>query len=106
MKSEVIEFLNLRRLPARLDVAQASSLLGFQVHDIQVLIRKGSLKPLGNPGPNAVKYFATTEIEEHAKDPKWLGKATDAISNHWKSENQKAPGTTPDAGPLEHQLAA
>ena len=106
MKSEVKDLLNMTRLPGRLDAMQASSILGFQVHDVPVLVRKGLIKPLGNPGQNAVKYFATTEIEEYAKDPKWLSKATSVISNNWKNENEKRRGTTPDASLLEHQKAA
>jgi hypothetical protein len=45
------------------------------------------LKPLGNPMPNSVKYFATVDILEFSKDRAWLGKATNAVSQHWKEKN-------------------
>ena len=45
------------------------------------------LKPLGNPQPNSVKYFATVEVLELAKDRAWLAKVTNAVSQHWKQKN-------------------
>jgi hypothetical protein len=48
-----------RDLPARLDVAQTSKLLGFAEHDIQILMAVGKLTPLGDPSPNAPKWFAS-----------------------------------------------
>ena len=47
-------------LPARLDAASAAKLLGFAEHDIQVLLRTGKLTPLGDPAPNAPKWFAAS----------------------------------------------
>ena len=52
------ELLNLRRLPAMLNMAQTAVLLGLAEHDIPVLARAGLLQPLGNPPANAVKHFA------------------------------------------------
>ena len=65
MNNEAITLLNIRRLPGRLTVPQTAALLGFAEHDIPILVRKGLLKSLGNPVPNAVKYFAkNTETKE------------------------------------------
>ena len=47
------------------------------------------LKPLGNPQPNSVKYFATVEVLELAKDRTWLAKVTNAVGQHWKQKNQQ-----------------
>jgi hypothetical protein len=80
--------LNVRRLPGRLDVDQAATLLGFQRHDIPVLIRSKLLNPLGKPVQNATKWFASAVIQELAQDEKWLSKATVCISNHWKKKNK------------------
>ena len=50
-----------RSLPARLDVAQTSKLLGFGEQDIQILMSAGKLTPLGDPAPNAPKWFAAVD---------------------------------------------
>jgi hypothetical protein len=42
-------------LPARLDAKLTALVLGFQEHDIPVLIAAKMLKPLGKPVPNATK---------------------------------------------------
>ena len=41
--------LFLPRLPARLDVNQASEILGFLPHEMPLLLKTGLLKPLGKP---------------------------------------------------------
>ena len=43
-------------------------MLNCQPHDVPVLIASKLLKPLGNPQPNSVKYFATLEVLEQAKE--------------------------------------
>ncbi len=49
LNDEAIKLLEVRRLPGRLTVAQASILLGFNSIDLPVLITKRLLRPLGNP---------------------------------------------------------
>ena len=83
------DILNFVRLPARLDVQQTALVLGFHDHDIPVLIRAKLLESLGNAASNAPKYFATCELEKLAADPKWLHKATRAISSHWRMKNER-----------------
>lgn len=75
-----------RNLPARLDVAATSKLLGFAEHDIQVLMAAGRLTPLGDPAPNAPKWFAAVEVIRLETDREWLHKATTEISKHWKQK--------------------
>jgi hypothetical protein len=82
--------LNMLRLPARLNVEQTAEYIGCQSHDIPVLVRAGLLKPLGGGPRNCVKYFATAEIEELARDKRWLDRATKALNR------RKRP--TPDSG--------
>ncbi len=85
--------LNCRRLPGRVDVDDTARLLGFQPHDIVTLMRARLLRPLGNPVPNAHKYFAAAELEELSRDRAWLEKATRAIAQHWRERNQRqGPG--------------
>lgn len=74
-------------LPARLDVKQTADLLGFQEHDVPVLVAGGMLEPLGKPIPNARKYFARVRILGVAEDPAWLSKATRLIYQHWQGKN-------------------
>jgi hypothetical protein len=70
--------LNTLRLPARLNVEQTASILGFGAHDIPVLVRSRLLKPLGGGVRNCVKYFAAVEVEKLSRDKQWLDKATAA----------------------------
>ena len=69
-------YLNVIRLPARLNKEQAAAVLGFAPHDLQVLIRAKKLKPLGSGAPNRVKYFAAVEIEKLRHDERWLDEAS------------------------------
>lgn len=71
----------------RLDAKQTAEILGFQEHDIPVLIKEGELAPLGKPMPNARKYFARVDIMGLADDPKWLSKATNILYEHWQEKN-------------------
>jgi hypothetical protein len=83
------DILSLSRLPARLNVEQTAKLLGFQPHDIPVLIRLKLLNPLGNPSQSAPKYFAASIVLNLVQDDKWLSKATSLISKNWKRKNQR-----------------
>ena len=83
--------LNLPILPARLTVEQAAGLLGFQPHDLPILVGAGLLRPLGRPSPNSIKYFATVELEALRQDIKWLARATDAIQSRWRRKNGTRP---------------
>ena len=73
--------------PARLDSAQTARVLGFQEHDIPVLVLHDLLEPLGKPAPNARKYFAAIEICDLGQDRAWLNKATRVLYQHWQDKN-------------------
>jgi len=88
-RSDALEFLNCRRLPARLNTSEASILLGIQEHDISALIAAKLLLPLGRPAANAPKYFAAVEIVERASNSGWLAEATKALAKHWQRKNQR-----------------
>lgn len=85
--AEKFAILNGRRLPARLNTAEVAVVLGFQDHDIPVLVAARLLTPLGRPAPNAPKYFASVEIVACADDREWLSTATRAIAKHWLRKN-------------------
>jgi hypothetical protein len=78
-----------RNLPARLDVVATAKLLGFAEHDIQTLMAAGKLMPLGDPAPNAPKWFAAIEVIRLATDTEWLHKATKEISKHWRHKRER-----------------
>jgi len=78
----------LGQLPARLTAEQTAWVINCQAHDVPVLVVARLLKPLGNPQPNSVKYFATSEVLELARDRTWLAKVTNAVSQHWRKKNQ------------------
>jgi len=78
-----------RNLPARLDVAATARLLGFAEHDIQILMAAGKLEPLGNPAPNAPKWFCAVDVIRLAVDRDWLNKATREVSKHWLRKRER-----------------
>jgi hypothetical protein len=96
MKDDQLRFLSLLGgAPGRLTAEQVAWVLNCQVHDVPVLVASRLLRPLGNPQPNSVKYFATVDVVERSKDPAWLAKMTNAVSQHWRTKNEKKlPGPT------------
>ena len=87
MNQEKKDFLSFVTPPARLGINEAAWLLGFNEHDISVLVSGGLLKPLGRPTATGSKYFAAVELQSLRMDTRWLAKASDAIVNHWRSKN-------------------
>ncbi|HMP83163.1 MAG TPA: hypothetical protein PKA41_10730 [Verrucomicrobiota bacterium] len=86
------EFLSWKILPARLDASQAAWYLGFEPHEIPMLIAANLLKPLGKPARNCTKYFATETLEQLRRDEKWLARASDAIAAYWRQRNARKRG--------------
>jgi hypothetical protein len=93
MKNELMQAAlatwGARELPARLAVSETSKLLGFAEHDIQILMAAGKLEPLGDPAPNAPKWFAAVEVIQLASDREWLHKATKEISKYWRNKRER-----------------
>jgi len=90
MRDDQYRFLSLMgSLPTRLTVEQAAWVLNCQPHDVPVLISSRLLKPLGNPAPNSIKFFATAELLEAAKDRAWLAKVTATVNGHWHKMNAR-----------------
>ena len=88
MNSERYQFLNVAKLPGRINTEETAWCLGFSPHDIPVLIARGLLKPLGDPPPNGARYFSSSEIERLRLDTKWLDKASATLIRHWKVKNE------------------
>ena len=94
-----------RNLPARLDVVATARLLGFAEHDIQILMAVGKLTPLGDPAPNAPKWFAAVEMIRLAVDQDWLHKATKEIAKYWRNKRERFQNSEPSS-PMSRQQAA
>ena len=84
-----VEFLGWKVVPARLDATKTAWFLGFEPHEIPILITDGLLKPLGHPPRNGTKFFATASLEELRRDEKWLARASDAICAYWRERNAR-----------------
>ena len=89
MNTAQTEFLTWKLPPARLNATQAAWFLGFEPHEITILIATGCLKPLGHAARNAIKFFATETLEQLRHDEKWLAKASDAIWSYWRERNAR-----------------
>jgi hypothetical protein len=90
MREEQHQFLRLLgQLPARLTAEQAAWLLNCQPHDVPTLVAARLLKPLGNPSPYNVKFFAASELLEQVQDRAWLAKVTNALNQHWQRRNAR-----------------
>lgn len=83
-----------RNLPARLSALEAAKALGFGEYDIPILMAAGKLTPLGNPAPNAVKWFASVEIIRLATDVDWLHKATKELARYWRNKRARRRNAT------------
>jgi hypothetical protein len=90
MRLQRLQFLNLRHLPARLTAEEAGWLLGYPEHQIPILVSAGLLKPLGQPAPNAFKYFATATLCEPNQDVDWQSRASKGKSSV-KVSSARAP---------------
>ena len=88
MSEEQNRFLALLgQLPVRLRAEEVAWVMNCQPHDVPVLVAARLLKPLGNPSPNSVKFFATSELLNQVKDRAWLVKVTNALNQHWNAKN-------------------
>ena len=87
------EFLGWKVIPARLDATRTAWFLGFDPHEVPVLVGSGLLQPLGHPARNSTKFFATEMLEQFRRDEKWLSRASDAISSYWRERNGRRKKT-------------
>jgi len=105
MREDQHQFLALvGQPPARLSVEQAAWMLGCQTHDMPILISSKLLKPLGNPAPNAIKFFATADVLDLVKDRSWLAKITNIIGQHWHKRNVRQKSHARNGSQNGHSL--
>lgn len=95
----------LGQLPARLTAEQTAWVLNCQAHDVPILVAARLLKPLGNPSPWGVKYFAASELVGQMNDRAWLAKVTNALNQHWRQKNSMKKNHLPISSP-NRQLTA
>ena len=86
-----------KNLPARLHVGATARLLAFAEHDIQILMAVGKLTPLGDPAPNAPKWFAAVEMIRLAADQDWLHKATKEVAKFWRNKRERRVNLLPSS---------
>ena len=99
MREDQHRFLTLLgQLPARVTAEQAAWVLNCQSHDVPILVSTRLLKPLGNPPANGIKFFATADLVELAKDRAWLVKVTNAVTSHWQKRNLCRKSRAPKVG--------
>src|SRR5450631_2494350 len=93
MRATKILFLNMSLLPAGMSSDETAWHLGFEPHEVSILLNAGLLKPLGHPAANSTKYFFADALEALRYDEKCLSKASDAIAVFWRNKNaqKKAP---------------
>jgi hypothetical protein len=88
MREDQHQFMRLLgRLPARLTAEQVAWVINCQPADVPILVSVRLLKPLGNPLPSSVKFFAASELLEQIQDRTWLAKVTNALNHHWQKRN-------------------
>ena len=80
------------RLPACMDADAAARFLGWPAYFMPLLARAGHLKPLGKPGQNARKWYATVELERLGRDPVWLDKAIRIVDRLVREANGDKKG--------------
>ena len=107
MKDTQHQFLTLLgQLPARLTAEQAAWVLNCQAHDVPALVAAKLLKPLGNPPANGIKFFATVDVLESAKDRNWLVRVSATIYQHWQRQNASKKGRSAIGLPNGHVASA
>ena len=84
-----ITFLNLHRLPARVDYKGAGFLLYFEPVAIKALVDLGHLKPVVDLTGSEHKYFCTKTILALADNEKWVTNASRAVSKYWATKNAR-----------------
>jgi hypothetical protein len=76
--------------------------LNCQPHDVPIHVAARPLKPLGDPPPNSVKFFAASELLEFVKDRTWLAKVSNTLNQHWQKKNAAKKNRPMDSSPNGH----
>jgi hypothetical protein len=82
-------------LAASILVATTAKLLGVAEHDIQILMSSSKLTALGDPAPNAPKWFAGVEMICLETDRDRFTRATKEISKNGRQERERRKAANP-----------
>jgi hypothetical protein len=103
MSPEQRLFLSLHFYPSRPHTEHAPWYLGFQPHELPILLGQKLIKACGHPPVSGVKYFATVYLERLKTDERWMDRASGAIIKYWRGKNsrrkKKGSATQADNGP-------
>jgi hypothetical protein len=102
--NDPITFLNLRRLPGRVDYHGAGVLLHYEIAAVRALVEMGDLKPLGDPGSTEHKYFLSKTIEKLAADERWMDKTTRALRQYWAKKNARRKNAAPNLSRIRRHV--
>lgn len=84
------EFMDLAHWWHRLTMEETSWIIGCQTYHIPLLVKGKYLFPLGNPAPNAEKFFHLADVLEFAADRKKMARASDYLAKIWRERNEAA----------------
>ena len=82
-------FLNLRRLPASLNMRQLQAVLGRNEDETRAIVGEGLLPPLGDPPQNAVKHFCTSQVLDITQDFDWWQKVERFLKKRSSTKSKK-----------------
>lgn len=75
-------------MPGRLTTPEAAALMNCNEAGVNSAVKRGLLKPLGNPAQNARKYFSTKAVLALLDDEKKLARLTQAIYDDTREHNR------------------
>lgn len=89
MPKEMVEFLNLERLPGRISLQQASWLTGISEHGLHDVVAAGLLKRLGGASAdgNTTWWFSSAALLRFIQDPDVMSKATSIVIEAGRKRN-------------------
>ena len=82
----------ITEMRARVTIEDVARIFSISGDGVSALIRAGLLRPLGNPAPNAPKYFAAVTILRLTQDEQFLDRMSRCLQRHWKQHNQRKLG--------------
>ncbi len=72
-------FTKLEPVPARMNMSQASALLGISRTDMSHLVAVGEFDLIGSPERNQERFLCAEDILTKARNKRWLARVTDLL---------------------------
>lgn len=85
----VNQILSARQLPGVLYSDEAAFLLRKSPDDLHLLAKKNLIKEIGDPQPNAPKYYLTEEVLSKKDDPQWQDQAVRILTRKNRVKNDR-----------------